>query len=162
MKPRIIFPKHPSQDLAEISFVLIKDNRVLLFAKYFGKTTSGSFLHLSIYEIRADNRVGPVMWCFNGDVGGRFNIFDLGLIKSTENALGITFGARFNSHWKLFNISTTETDASDNFPLIESGKIYFDIKLKSKAVHDKSLGLSKFFMQSFEPALMITPSHTIP
>ena len=102
------------------------------------------------------------MWCFNGDVGGRFNIFDLGLIKSTENALGITFGVRFDSNWKLFDISTTESDATDNFPLIESGEINFDIKLKSKSVHDKSLGLSKNFMQSFGPALMCSPSHTIP
>jgi hypothetical protein len=100
-------------------------------------------LHLSIHEIRSDNRVGRALWSFNGDNDGHFDIFDLKLIKSTENAFGITFGVQFNDHWKLFNIFTTDTDPSDNFPLIESGRI--DSKSKS---HEDSIGLSENFMQS--------------
>ena len=53
------------------------------------------------------------------------------LIKSTDNALGITLGEQLHGHWKLFNVSTTETDASDNIRLIESGRIDFDLKPKS-------------------------------
>ena len=143
-KPRIIVPKHPSRRLEEISFVPIKGNRILLFAKYLGKTTPESYLHLSIHEIRSDHRVGPTLWSFNGSVDGDLNIFPSELTKSTENALGITAGMRLNDHWKLFDISTTETDASDKFPLIESGRIDFYLKLKSD---DNSLGLSEIFIQ---------------
>jgi len=147
-KPRIIVPKHSSRDLEDISFVPIKGNQILLFAKYFGKTTFAPYLHLSIHEIRSDIRVGPTLWSFNGSVDGRFNILHLGLIKSTENALGITFGVRFDDHWKLFSISTTDTDASDNFPLIASGKIDFDIKLKLEWMRENCPGLSEIHMQS--------------
>jgi len=108
-------------------------------------TTSVSYLHLSIHEICSDNRVGPVLWSFNGSVDGHFNLSHLML--STENALGITFGVQFIDHRKLFDISTTETDASDNFPLIESGRIDFDLKLKSKWGSNDSLGLSEIFLQ---------------
>jgi len=104
------------------------------------------YLYLSIHEIRSDNRVGPALWCFNSDVDGHFNIHDLELIKPTENALGITFGVRFMNHWKLFNISTTETDALDKISLIESGRIDFDLKFNSKWKYDNSLGLSKIFI----------------
>ena len=94
--------------------------------------------YLSIYEIRSDNRVGRGLWSFNGSVDGHFDNDDSELIKSTENALGITFGVRFDDHFKLFDISTTDT--SDKFPLIESGKIDFDLKLTSKSENDKSFG----------------------
>ena len=126
-------------------FVPIKGNRILLFARYFGKRTIRSYapyLHLSIHEIRSDNCVGPALWSFDGSVDGHFNIYYLELIKSTEIAFGITWGERFEDHWKLFDISTTETDASDNFPLIESGRIDFDLKIRGN-----SLGLSEIFMQ---------------
>jgi hypothetical protein len=142
-KPRIIVPKHPSRRLIESSFVPIKGNRILLFAKH-AEYLNEPNLHLSIHEIRSDNRVGLALWSFNGSVDDHFDIFDLELIKSAENALGITFGVRFDDHWKLFDISTTETDASNNFPLIESGRIGFDLKLKL----DESLGLSEMFIQS--------------
>ena len=144
-KPRIIVPKHPLRRLVKILFVPIKINQILLLADYFDNTPFRPYLHLSIHEIRSDNRVGSALWSFNGSVDGHFEVIDLGLIKATENALGITFRVRFNNHWRLFDISTTETDASDNFPLIESGKVDFDLKLKSKSVVDKSLGLSKNF-----------------
>ena len=122
-----------------MSFVPVKGNRILLFAKYFEKTTYKAYLlHLSIHEIRSDNRVGRGLWSFNGSVDGHFDNDDSELIKSTENALGITFGVRFDDHFKLFNISTT--NASDKFPLIESGKIDFDLKLTSKSENDKSFG----------------------
>ena len=106
------------------------------------------YLHLSIHEIRSDHRVGPALWSFNGGADGHFDIRDLELIKSTENALGVTFAVRFDNRWKLFDLSTTETDTSNNFPLIESGKIGFDHKFKLSSKFDqRSNGLFKF-MQS--------------
>ncbi|EDR04730.1 uncharacterized protein LACBIDRAFT_330332 [Laccaria bicolor S238N-H82] len=137
-KPRIVVPKHPSQGLEKILFIPIKGNQILLFAKY-SKFENESHLHLSIHEIRSDNRVGLLMWVFNNSVDGHFDIDHWVPIKSTENALGITFWARYNDHWKLFDISTTETCASDDFPLIESGEIDFDLNLNSKSVRKKSL-----------------------
>ncbi|KIJ97177.1 hypothetical protein K443DRAFT_681735 [Laccaria amethystina LaAM-08-1] len=141
-EPRIIVPRHPSRRLAEISFAPINGNRVLLFAKYLGRTTSQTYLHLSIHEIRSDNRVGPALWSFNGSTYGHINLFHLRLIKTTANALGITFGLRLIDHWKLFDIFTTETDASDKFPLIESGRIDYNLKLTSKAKHNSLVILS--------------------
>ena len=139
-------------------FVPIKGNQLLLFALYSdeGITFPSDYLHLSIYEIRSDNRVGLALWSFNGSIDGHFDTdgLILELIKSTENALGITVVARFDNHWKLFDISTTETDSSDTFPLIKSGRIDFD---KSD---DDILGLS-FSFSCVEPALMCSPSHTI-
>ena len=117
----------------------------MLFARYLERITYESYLHLSIHEIRSDHRVGPALWSFNGGVTSLY-IGTLVPINYTENALGITFGLRFDDHWKLFDISTT--DASDNFPLIESGRIDFDIKLYSEWERMSSLGLSKIFMQS--------------
>ena len=105
-----------------------------------------SYLYLSIHEIHSDHRVGPALWSFKGGVHGHLNIDDLVLINYTENALGITFGVRFDDHWKLFDISTTDTP--DNFPLIESGRIDFDIKLYSERERKNSPGLSEIFMQS--------------
>ena len=151
-KPRIIVPKHPSWHLKKISFVPIKSNRILLFAKKYtagGPLSSADYyLHLSIHEIRSDHRVGPALWSFNGNVDGYLNNFNLELIKSTKNALGIAFWARFDDHWKLFDLSITETDASNNFPLIESGRINFDLKFKSESLRNQSPGLSRIFMQS--------------
>jgi hypothetical protein len=53
------------------------------------------------------------------------------------------------NHWKLFDISTTGTDASDNFPLIESGRIDVGLKLKKSWVGENSLGMFEIFMQSY-------------
>ena len=108
-----------------------------------------SYLHLSIHEIRSNSRVGPALWSFNSSVDCDFNIVDFELIKSTENPLAITFWARFGYHWNLFDVSTTETGALDNFPLIESGKMDFDLKIKELKFLDENryLGLSKIFMQ---------------
>ena len=137
-------PEHPSRELQISSFIPIKGNRILLFAKYLEGMTYESYLHLSIHEIRSDHRVGPALWSFDGGVASHFDIDDLLLINYTENALGITFGVRFDNHWKLFDISTT--DASENFPLIESGRIDFDIKLYSEWERRNSLGLFEIFM----------------
>ena len=52
---------------------------------------------------------------------------------------------QFDNHWKLFDISTTDTDALDKFPLIESRRIDFDLKLKSK--WENSPGLFGIVMQ---------------
>ena len=162
-KPRIIIPKHPLQRLANISFIPIKGNRILLFAKYFEEIRSYlPYLHLLIHEIRSDNRVGPVLWSFNGSVDGHFNTNDLELIKSAENALGITFGVQFDDHWKLFNISTTHTDTLDNFSLIESGRVDFNLELNLKPERGSSFGLSQISCSHVELALMCSPSHIIP
>ena len=149
-KPRIIVPKHPSRRLWALSLIPIKANRILLSALYLTGELSAAlnyYLHLSIHEIRSDNRVGPALWSFNSSVDGHYNTDDLELIRSTENALGITIGVRFDDHWKLFDISTTETDTSDKFPLIESGRIDYDLKLKKSWAGENSLGLFEIFMQ---------------
>ncbi|KIJ97180.1 hypothetical protein K443DRAFT_10093 [Laccaria amethystina LaAM-08-1] len=137
-EPRTIVLKHPSWDLRKISFTPIKGNRILLFAKYYENVTFKCYLHLSIHEIRADNRVGPTLWAFNGSGDGHFNTDGLELIKTTENALGIALWERFDNHWKLFDISTSDNDTSDKFPLIESGRIDFDENLESKWEHKNS------------------------
>ena len=120
---------------------------MLLFAKYKERSykpyRTEPYLHLSIHEIRSDHRVGPALWSFNGTVDRHFDYCDWVPIKSTKNALGITFGVQFIDHWKLFNISTTDTDALNNFPLIELGRVDSDLKICGT-----SLGLSKIVMQS--------------
>ena len=119
------------------------------------------FLHLSIHEIHSDSRVGPALWSFNSSIGrvlwsfnggvdgDSWNTFDLELIKSTENPLAITFWGRFGGDWKLLDISTTETDASDKFPLIESRRIGLDLKIKEVKLVGENIcpGLSEIFMQ---------------
>ena len=129
-------------------FVPIKGNRNLLLAGYsVGKPTCVPYLHLSIYEIRSDQRVGPALWYFNSS-DDRLHTFQWKLIKSTNNALGITLWARFDDHWKLFDISTTETDTSNNFSLVELGRIDFDAKFNSRSLLDpRNPGLFKIFMQ---------------
>ena len=105
-------------------------------------------LCLLIHESRSDNCLGLALCYFDNDVDDHFHNFHLELIKSTENALGITFLMQLDDHWKLFDISTTETDASDNFPLIESGRIDFDPQITElKWECENSLGLSGIFMQ---------------
>ena len=147
-KPRIIVPNHLSWLLIEFSFVPIKGNHTLLFAKYIENLVH--FLHLSIHEIRSDSRVGPALWSFNSRVPDHWNDSHLELIKSTKNPLAITFMVWFNDHWRLFDISTaTETEASNKFRLkVESGRIDVDLKIKGlKWAHDDNLGLSEIFMQ---------------
>ena len=126
-----------------MSFIPIKGNRILLFAKYEGLT----YQHLSIHEIRSNNRVGRTLWSFNGNIDDCFHDFLWEPIKSTENALGVTFRRWFDGHWKLFDISTTETDTSDISPLIESGIMDFDLKIEELKVLGEHghLGLSEFF-----------------
>ena len=143
-KPRIIVPKHPSRALVGFSFVLIKGNRILLLTEFSGNDT---VLHLSIHEIRSDHCVGPALWSSSSSIHRYFDIDDLVLIKSTKNALGITIGMPFHDYLKLFDISTTDTDASNNFPLIECGRIEFDLKLEAWSRYfSKNFGLSEIFM----------------
>ena len=139
----MIVPKHRSRRLLAFSFVPIKGNRILLFAKYTlasGTNLPVQYLHLSIYEIRSDQRVGAALWSFE-ETAGSFRM-SLKPMKSTENALGISFWMRDRDHWRLFDISTTDTDASGNNPLIESGRIDFNSKLGRDSV-----GLSEIFIQ---------------
>ena len=125
-----------------------------------GRKKMDYFLQVSIHEIRSNNRVGPALWSFDF-TDCPWDLSDLQLLKSTENPLAFTFWGRFSDHWKLFEISTTETDASDNFPIIESGKIDFDLKIKElKWVHKSGLGLSEIFI--VEPAIMCSSSQAIP
>ena len=113
---------------------------MLLFAKYtetgYESYRREPYLHLSIHEIRSDHRVGPALGSFNGTVDRHFDIREWVPIKSTENAFGVTFGLQFIDHWKLFDISTTDTDAFNKFPSS-------DLKMRRN-----SLGLSKIFMPS--------------
>ena len=152
-KPRIIVLKHPSQRFGNFSFVPIEGNHILLRAQS-GETAEGSYapyLHLSIHEIRSDNRVGPALWSFNGSVDCYLKFSKLEVKKSTENAWEITLEAQFDDHWKLFNISissTTETDALNNFPLIESGRIGYEPKPTDEEWpwSESRLGLSEIFI----------------
>ena len=150
-KPRIIVLKNPSRIFGKFSVVPIKGNRILLLAHY-REGAYIPYLHLSIHEIRSDDRVGPALWSFKSPVRGRLNTCELELKKSTENALGITLEAQFDNHWKLFNISpssTTETDALNNSPLIESGRIDYVPKPKEELwMGKRRLGLSEILMQS--------------
>ena len=130
---------------------------MLLLGKYsgFGKYRNARhpkmdcFLCLSIHEICSDNRVGPALWSFESSVDDDFNASDFEVIKSTQNPLTITFRMWFGNYWKLFEISTTtETNASDNLTLIESGRIDFDSKIKGREwEHQNTLGLFEIFMQ---------------
>ena len=151
MQPRIIVPKHGRWSLAKFSFVPIKGNQILLFAKYvnFREENWDHFLHLSIHKIRSDNRVDPALWSFGSSVDRDFDIFGLELTGFTENPLAITFWARFGYYWTLFETSTTKIDASDTFPLIESGRIDFDSKIRELKLVDENirLGLSEIIMQ---------------
>ena len=77
------------------------------------------YLHLSIYEIRSC-RVGPAVWCYHGH--GDSNISLLRPMKSTTNALGITFGVHSSTHTQLFDVFTgTEKD----YPLTEAGRLNY-------------------------------------
>ena len=69
---------------------------------------------------------------------------------------------QFDDHWKLSDISTIDNDTSYNFPLIESGRIDFNLKLNSKPQRGSSVGLSQVSCSRVELALMCRPSHTIP
>ncbi|EDR00725.1 uncharacterized protein LACBIDRAFT_313184 [Laccaria bicolor S238N-H82] len=137
-EPRIIGLQHGSWGFIRFSFVPIKGNQMLLLGKYtkFGHSMKYRFLYLSIHDIRSDNRVGPALWSFESRVDGVFNMSDLELIKTTKSPLAITFRVWFRDHWKLFD--TTQTDASDNFIPIESGRIDFDSKIKGRD-HEYSL-----------------------
>ena len=104
--------------------------------------------HLLIYQIRPDNRVqAPALWSFESSVGG-FNNSKLKLMNFTENPLAFTSWAPFGYDWKLVDLPTTETDASDNFPPMQCGRIDFDVKIKGlEGVRKNSLGLSEIYMQ---------------
>ena len=150
-KPRLIALKHPSGRYGNFSFVPIKSNRILLLAQH------ELYSHLSIHEIRSDNRVGSALWSFNNGVDSCLNIpniSNLEIKKSTENAWEITLEAQFYDHWKLFNISsssTTETDAFNNVTLIESGRLDYVPKPNLENPWRETaprLGLSEILMQS--------------
>ena len=82
------------------------------------------YLHLSIHEIHS-YRVGPALWTYHHY--GRSNIFELRPMKSTTNALGITFGVHSKSHMELFDISTD--GKKDSYPLVEPGQLNYGRQL---------------------------------
>ena len=113
-----------------ISFRLIpiNRNRILLIGKTFEESyyddTTWHFLHLSIHEIHS-YRVGPALWTYHHY--GHSNIFQLQPIKSTTNALGITFGVHSKSRMELFDVSTD--GKKDSYPLVEAGQLNYGRQL---------------------------------
>ena len=105
----------------------INHNRILLIGKTFEESyyddTTWHYLHLSIHEIHS-YRVGPALWTYHNH--GRSNIFQLQPMKSTTNALGITFGVHRTSRMELFDVST---DGKDSYPLVEAGQLNYSRKL---------------------------------
>jgi len=99
----------------------INRNRILLIGKSSSlRHETCDYLHLSIHEIHS-YRVGPALWTYHNY--GHSNIFQLQPMKSTTNALGITFGIDFKDHMELFDVST---DAKENsYPLVEAGKLNY-------------------------------------
>jgi hypothetical protein len=85
------------------------------------------YLRLSIHGIHS-YRVGPALWTY--DHYGHSNIFELQPMKSTTNALGITFGVHSESHMELFDISTDAKKGS--YPLVEAGKLNYGRKLNKR------------------------------
>jgi hypothetical protein len=108
-----------------ISFTLIPihRNRILLIGQcheesYYDDQT-WDYLHLSIHEIHSYH-VGPALWTYHSY--GYLNIFQLRPMKTTTNALGITFGVHSQSCMELFDIST---DAKDSYPLVKAGQLNY-------------------------------------
>ena len=113
------------------SFRLIPINRnqILLVGISYEKGSyvvkTWHYLHLSIHEIHS-YRVGPALWTYHNY--GYSNIFELQPMKSTTNALGITFGVDSKSYMKLFNIST-DTKEDCHYPLVEAGQMNYSRQL---------------------------------
>ena len=112
-----------------ISFRLIpiNRNRILLIGKSFEESyhddETWHYLHLSIHEIHS-YRIGPALWTYHDY--GHSNIFQLQQMKSTTNALGITFGVYSTSFMELFDVSI---DTKDSYPLVKAGKLNYSRKL---------------------------------
>jgi hypothetical protein len=115
-----------------ISFTLIpiNHNQILLIGKCHEESYYDDdywdYLHLSIHEIHS-YRVGPALWTY--DHYGHSNIFQLQPMKSTTNALGITFGVHSESRMELFDISTEAKKGC--YPLIEAGQLNYSRKLNN-------------------------------
>ena len=112
------------------SFRLIPINRnqILLIGKSFEKSyytdETEHYLHLSIHEIHSYH-VGPALWTYHDY--GHSNIFQLQAMKSTTNALGITFGVDSKTRMELFDVSS---DAKkDRYPLVEAGQLNYSRQL---------------------------------
>jgi len=107
------------------TLIPINHNRILLIGKtheesYYTDET-WHYLHLSIHEIHSSYRVGPALWTY--DDYGHSNIFQLQPMKSTTNALGITFGIDSEDRMELFDVSTDAKE--DSYPLVEAGKLNY-------------------------------------
>ena len=112
------------------SFTLIpiNRNRILLIGKSFEQSyhddETWHYLHLSIHEIRSYH-VGPALWTYHDY--GHSNIFELQAMKSTTNALGITFAVDSKTRMELFDVSS---DAKkDRYPLVEAGQLNYSRQL---------------------------------
>jgi len=139
---------------------LWKARWILLLAIYTLRTTYKQYLHLSTYEIHPDNCVGPALWYFDGSVCGYFDLSQsLALVKSTENTLGITWvecSQDNHWYWKLFDISPTETGASNNFPLIESGRMDFELFRGTGSLNFHAAMLNRAYQQRHTPQIGTT------
>ena len=109
----------------------INRNRILIFGQsredsYYTDET-WHYLHLSIHEMHS-YRVGPALWTYHHY--GRSDIFQLQPMKSTTNALGITFGVDSRSRMELFDISSDAKERS--YPLVEAGQLNYGRQLNGK------------------------------
>ena len=111
----------------------INRNRILLIGQCLEESyhddTTWHFLHLSIHEIHS-YRIGPALWTYHGY--GHSNIFKLRPMKSTTNALGITFGVHSKSRMELFDVSTNAKEDTYGYPLVEAGQLNYSQQLNGK------------------------------
>lgn len=118
-----------------ISFTLfpINRNQILLIGMTFEESyytdETWHYLHLSIHEIHS-YRVGPALWTYHDY--GHSDIFALQPMKSTTNALGITFGLDFTSCMELFDVSTDAKE--DRYPLVKAGQLKYSRQLNGAVV----------------------------
>ena len=114
--------------LKSFTLIPINHNRILLIGKSFEKSyyddTTRHYLHLSIHEIHS-YRIGPALWTYHKY--GHPNIFQLQSMKSTTNALGITFRVDSETHMELFDISTDAQE--DSYPLVNVGQLNYSQQL---------------------------------
>ena len=108
----------------------INRSRILLIGQCLEESyhddTTWHFLHLSIHEIRVHSfRIGPALWTYHDY--GHSNIFQLQPMKSTTNALGITFGVYSKSRMEQIDVSTDAKE--DDYPLVDAGQLNYSRQL---------------------------------
>ncbi|KIJ95325.1 hypothetical protein K443DRAFT_683104 [Laccaria amethystina LaAM-08-1] len=131
-EPRMITRLQSTSYGNSFSLIPINRNQILLIGtcheESYDNDDTWDYLHVSVHEIHS-YCVGPALWTYHNY--GRSNIFQLQPMKSTTNALGITFGVDFKSHMKLFAVST---DTKDRYPLVEAGQLNYSRQLNDAVV----------------------------